>query len=154
VILVFSRQPDRAIAQLNAVGEMDPEFGRKRIIEHAYLQKGMVEKVRSDVDKWPVMDSPWFWSEVAYLDGCTGRPKEARHALQKLLELGRRHPVDPMVFVIAYIGIGDKNAAFASLEEAYRQHSNALTSLKVNPDYDALRGDPRFKDLQQRVGLQ
>jgi hypothetical protein len=59
-----------------------------------------------------------------------------------------------MVFVNAYIGTGDKDAAIASLEEGYRQHSNALTSLKVDPDYDALRGDPRFKDIQRRVGLE
>jgi TolB-like protein/DNA-binding winged helix-turn-helix (wHTH) protein len=154
VIFVFSRQPDRAIAQLSEVGEMDPTFGRNRIIEGAYLQKGMFEKVRSDVDKWPVVDSPWYWSQVAYFNGCTGRPKEARRALRKLLELSRRHPLDPMVFVNAYIGTGDKDAAIASLEEGYRQHSNALTSLKVDPDYDALRGDPRFKDIQRRVGLE
>jgi len=154
VILVFSRQPDRAIAQFSAVGEMDPAFGRNSIIESAYLQKGMFEKVRSDIDNWPVVDSPWYWSRVAYFDGCTGRPKEARHALQKLLELNRRRRLDPMVLVTAYIGAGDKEAAIASLEQAYRQHSNALTSLKVDPDFDTLRGDPRFKNLQQRVGLQ
>jgi TolB-like protein/DNA-binding winged helix-turn-helix (wHTH) protein/Tfp pilus assembly protein PilF len=154
VILVFSHQPDRAIAQFSAVGEMDATFGRSSMIESAYLQKGMLEKVRSDIDRWPVTDSPWYWSRVAYFDGCTGRPKEARHALQKLLELNRRHALDPMVLATAYIGTGDNDAAIASLERAYRQRSNALTSLKVDPDFDVLRSDPRFKDLQRRVGLQ
>jgi hypothetical protein len=41
----------------------------------------------------------------------------------------------------------------AGLEKAYAQHSNGLTSLKVEPAYDPLRGDPRFQELLQRVGL-
>lgn len=154
VIFVNSRQPDRAIAQLSAVGEMDPKFLRNRVIESAYLQKGMFEKIVSDVEGWPVMDSPWYWAGVAFLEGNAGRPREARRALEKLQELDRQHSIDPMVFVTAYIGAGDKDAAITSLEAAYRQHSNGLTSLKVSPDYDSIRGDPRFKELQRRVGLE
>jgi hypothetical protein len=51
------------------------------------------------------------------------------------------------------IGLDDKDAAFDSLERAYRLHSNALSSLKVNPLYDPLRADPRFAELMKRVGL-
>lgn len=49
--------------------------------------------------------------------------------------------------------MGEKDQAFAWLEKAYSQHSNALTKLKVEPAYDPLRGDPRFQDLLRRVRL-
>jgi hypothetical protein len=39
------------------------------------------------------------------------------------------------------------------LETAYAQHSNAMTALKVDPAYDPLRDDPRFRDLLRRVRL-
>ncbi len=42
----------------------------------------------------------------------------------------------------------------AWLEKAYTQRSNALTSLKIDPAYDLLRGDARFGNLLRRVGLE
>lgn len=154
IILLDSRQYDRAIEQLTAVLEMDPGFGRARVVASAYLQKGMFEKVLSDIKSWPAQDSPWYFSGLAYYNGRAGRPREATRALEKLVELNRRQPSDPIVFVDAYIGTGNREAAITSLEKAYLQHSNGLTGLKVDPDYDVLRNDPRFKDLLGRVGLQ
>jgi hypothetical protein len=52
-----------------------------------------------------------------------------------------------------YLGLGDKDEAFAWLERVYSQHSNVLTTLKVDPHFDPLRSDPRFQDLLRRVGL-
>ncbi len=47
----------------------------------------------------------------------------------------------------------DKEQTFVWLEKAYSQHSNVLTTLKVDPMYDELRSDPRFQSLLHRVGL-
>jgi hypothetical protein len=33
------------------------------------------------------------------------------------------------------------------------EHSDVLITLKVDPVYDPLRGDPRFQDLMRRVGF-
>jgi len=154
-ILMCARQYDRAIEQLSAVSEMDPKLVHHRIIESAYIKKGMFQKVIADVDSWPpAEDSAWNLAGLAFLNGSAGRPKEAGYALSKLRELSRRQALDPMVFVTAYIGVKDNDAAIGALEAAYRQHSNNLTALKVNPDYDALRDDPRFLDLERRVGLE
>jgi hypothetical protein len=71
----------------------------------------------------------------------------------KLEELNRHQQIDPAPFVWAYIGMGNKDQAFAWLEKAYSQHSYALITLKVEPGYDSLRSDPRFQDLMRRVGL-
>jgi len=54
---------------------------------------------------------------------------------------------------VAYIGAGNKEAALLTLEDAYRQHSNTLAALKVDPIYDPLRGDARFQELLRRVRL-
>jgi hypothetical protein len=43
--------------------------------------------------------------------------------------------------------------AFACLEKAYLQHSATIATLKVEPAFDPLRGDPRYQDLMGRVGL-
>jgi hypothetical protein len=43
---------------------------------------------------------------------------------------------------------------FQALERAYAEHDLQLQYLNVDPHYDALRSDARFRDLVRRVGLQ
>lgn len=92
-------------------------------------------------------------SNFAYTYGRAGKQVQAEQALRKLLALNRQHPMDPMVIVLAYVGLGNNVQAIAWLEKAYAQHSNGLTALKVDPAFDPLRSDPRFQDLLRRVGL-
>ena len=153
--LYYSRQYDRAIAQFRTVREMDPNFPRTGIIRAAYVQKGLFSNALDEIEKWRRAwgDQPWTWSELAYIYGRSGQQAQAEHALQKLLQLDQRKPVDPAAIAWACVGTGDKDQAFAYLEKAYLQHSSALTTLKVEPGFDPLRSDPRYQDLLRRVGL-
>jgi len=153
--LYYSRQYDRAIAQFRAVREMDPNFSRSGLIRSAYEQKGLFTDALEEIEKWrrAYGDRPWTWSELAYVYGRSGQQAQAKHALQKLLQLDRRQPVDQAAIVWAYVGTGNKDQAFAYLEKAYLQHSSTLISLKVEPGFDPLRSDPRYQDLLRRVGL-
>jgi hypothetical protein len=58
-------------------------------------------------------------------------------------------------FTVAYplALLGEKDEAFAWLEKAYQQREYELTLLRVSPEMDNLRSDPRFADLLRRVGL-
>jgi hypothetical protein len=49
--------------------------------------------------------------------------------------------------------VKDKEPTLAWLEKAMAEHSAEMVTLKVNPAYDFLRGDPRFQRLLDRVGL-
>jgi TolB-like protein/DNA-binding winged helix-turn-helix (wHTH) protein/Tfp pilus assembly protein PilF len=152
-ILYFSRQYDRAIQQFRAVSEMEQNYPRSHIVNFAYVERGMFAEALADIETWRQQGpSPWMWSVLAYIYGRAGQQQEAERALDKLLEMNRRHQVGPAAFVWAYIGMGNKEQAFIWLEKAYLQHAN-LTTLRVDPIYDPLRGDPRFQDLLRRVGL-
>lgn len=52
-----------------------------------------------------------------------------------------------------YIGLGDTDRAFEWLERALEDRSETLLFLKVEPRFDPLRADPRFKSLVHRLGL-
>ena len=52
-----------------------------------------------------------------------------------------------------YAQLGDKDNAFLWLERAYENRDFFLTFVKVDPQMDPLRSDPRFKDLLTRIGL-
>ncbi len=151
-ILYYSRQYDLAIAECRAVLEMEPNFPRAHLVIPAYVEKAQFAEALADVDKWDDA-GPWMWAWRAYVYGREGKRPQARHALEQLLKLNRREKIGPDPILWAYVGMGDRDAAFVWFEKAYANHSNTLTGLKVDPAFDPLRGDPRFQDLMRRVGL-
>jgi TolB-like protein/DNA-binding winged helix-turn-helix (wHTH) protein/lipoprotein NlpI len=153
-ILYFSRQYDRAIEKWRSVLEMDPKFSRAQLIRGAYAEKARFAVALADTERArEITPVAGYWSWRAYLCGRSGQMAQARLALHELLQWNKGHRVDPILVTMAYLGIGDREQALAWLEKAHAQHSTELVSLKVNPSYDALRGDPRFQNLLQRVGL-
>jgi TolB-like protein/DNA-binding winged helix-turn-helix (wHTH) protein/Flp pilus assembly protein TadD len=82
-----------------------------------------------------------------------GRRKDALRLLDELKQRRQKGYVPAGAFVNAYLGMEDREQAFAWLEHAYREQSNILQFLRVHPYFDPLRDDPRFKDLLHRVGL-
>lgn len=83
----------------------------------------------------------------------TGRRTDALRLLAELKTRRKAGYVPAAAFVNAYLGLGENDQAFASLEQAYNEQSNILQFLKVHPYFDSIRGDNRFADLVHRVGL-
>lgn len=52
-----------------------------------------------------------------------------------------------------YTALDDNDKAMEMLERAYLKHDLLLRYIKTAYEYDGLRNDPRFVDLQRRVGL-
>ena len=123
-------------AQLRSVLEMDPGYPRAGLIDEAYLEAGRSAELLAHLEAWDavVVDTPWAWSEKAYVYGRLGRAADARASLNKLLGLNRAGGVDPIVIAMAYLGLRDVNYALDWLEKAYAEHSFSLTALKVNPN--------------------
>lgn len=150
VILYYSRQYDRAIEQFRAVLEMDPHFPRAALLYVTYERKGMYAESLAGLKEWPG-SSPWIWANLADVCSRSGRPKEAQDAFRKLQKMERIQHMDPLVFVVATIGMNQNNQAVRYLEKAYEEHSPALNALKVDPLYDPLRDDPRFKEIVRKM---
>jgi hypothetical protein len=52
-----------------------------------------------------------------------------------------------------YAGLGENDHALDWLEKAYGDHSNAIVFLKVGPQLDTRRSNPRFQELQHKLRL-
>jgi hypothetical protein len=68
-------------------------------------------------------------------------------------EDARHDYISPMEFAECYAALGDREQAFEWLERAYREHATSMIHLEVNYYFDTLRTDPRFRDLERRVGF-
>ena len=60
---------------------------------------------------------------------------------------------DALWIAIDYASLGENDEAFQWLEKASADGEQGLVYLKVAPDWDPLRSDPRFAALVQRTGL-
>ena len=71
-------------------------------------------------------------------------------------ELEKRYAerfADGRDLVVVYAGLDDKDKAFAWLEKAFKDRSVFLAFLRLEPLMDSLNTDPRWKALEQRVGI-
>jgi hypothetical protein len=85
--------------------------------------------------------------------GAVRSPRTAGHKLAKLEEFSRRHPVDPLAFAVAYLGLDDTEHALAQVQKSYVEHSSGLNALKVDAIYLPLRNDLRFQDILKKLNL-
>jgi len=59
----------------------------------------------------------------------------------------------PYFVATFFAELGQKDKAFALLNEALETKDQHIASMKVDPFMDPLRDDPRFKDVLRRTGL-
>jgi TolB-like protein/Tfp pilus assembly protein PilF len=155
MLLYYSRHFDRAIETFRSISQLDPNFPRARNVIFAYTENRLYADALAQAEAMRRLDpeDPWSWSSLAFVHGRSGQLEQAQTALEKLILLNRTHQVDPGAIARAYLGMGKKNETMAWLEKAYIQHSDTMTTLKVDPVFDPLRSDPRFQALMRRVGL-
>jgi hypothetical protein len=54
---------------------------------------------------------------------------------------------------LVHAGLGENDETTVWLEKAYKERSEFLNVLKVDPVFDGLRDDRRFQDVLRRIGL-
>ena len=97
------------------------------------------------------LDSPTTQGRLA---AAYARAGERERALGILTQLqARKSSVSPVELAIVYTSLGNKEQAFASLEQAHASRDPQLQLIGAVPVFDPLRADPRFTELVRRIGL-
>lgn len=152
---LFARQYDRAIEQFQKVIEMDPNFiWTHFFMGWAYEQQGSYDDAIREYQRAAQLDdSLLILAALGHTYVMAGRRDEALSVLAEMKDLATRRHVSSYHFAIIHAALGNRDEAFEWLEKSYDAREEALVWLKVDPRLDALRTDPRFIDLQRRVGL-
>ena len=135
--------------------ELDPNFGHARALMIAsYFQLGRYDEAVDLINRWSERgEEPWALAWKAAVYSCSGHADEARLALAKVEQISRSQADRTPMLLLAYLGTGEKERAIELLQQAYSEHSNVVAQIKVDPMFDPIRSDPRFRDLLQRVKL-
>jgi TolB-like protein len=157
-VLYWARQYDEALQHYRKVLEMEPTFPQAlREIALVYEQKEMfpqsIAVLRKSVGLPGNYFTPMSMADLGHVYAISGRNREARTMLSELHELSRKEYVSAFDIAVIHAGLGDKAQALAWLDKAYDDRSFFLVSLNVDPRFDNLRAEPRFRALVQRIGL-
>jgi Flp pilus assembly protein TadD len=121
------------------------------------MQKGMNEAAIAEFSKAVAKSGdgrrPVMEAALGHAYAAAGRRVEAQRTIEGLKMAAERRYISPYSIAVIYLGLGDKEQAFAWLNRAYQERDNWLIYLNVEPRLDPLRSDPRFTDLLRRVGL-
>jgi tetratricopeptide (TPR) repeat protein len=150
---------DEAIDQIQKGLDMDPgNFLGQLFLASVYAKKGMYGEAISQADKivslWPTLEDGLIFSFLGWVNAVSGRQEKARTFLSRMLDLRARRYVDAYLIAAIYAGLGEQDKAFEWLTRAYEEHSGQLVCIKIEPWFENLRSDPRFKELLKKVGFE
>ena len=152
---------DEAIAQYKKFIETEPNVGfAYYFLAYAYARKEMFEEA---LNVWCKRD---VLLKVQTPESCEKEKIEFREAIKKegatgfwrkrleeTLDDYEKGTVFPSAVAAGYAMINDKERAFEWLEKAFAERDPDLSWLKAERSFDNIKSDPRFQDLQRRVGL-
>jgi eukaryotic-like serine/threonine-protein kinase len=145
----YSRDYDRAIQQAKKAVEMEPTNSHAiGWLGYTYERMGNYKQAMEQ------------WTKLERAHGDDERAAEIMQAFEKsgysgyLRKDAKRAEAEHDYNTVAsdYAMLGDKNAAFAALEKVFADRAGVLF-IKVEPQFDSLRSDPRYADLLRRIGL-
>ena len=153
--LLYAGRVDEALAQLRKTSELEPRFWMPYLIAtSAYIEKGMYDQAiaewRKEVELAGGRSSFPFG---IYALAKSGRTEEAQVELDKLLASSQTKNVSPYNIALIYNGLGDLKNSVDWLERGYLERDPKMTFLKVEPKWNGMRQETRFKDLMRRMNF-
>jgi TolB-like protein/Tfp pilus assembly protein PilF len=159
----YEHNYDDAIAKYKQLLQSDPDFWVARhYLALAYVQKGMhddaIKELRSLI-KAPatgaipaevIASDTEAAASLGFAFAMAGKKAEAQDILNKLESFSQRRYVTPLYFAIVYAGLKDNDHAIEYLNKAYEARHPGLVLIRIEPMFDALRSDERFKQLVKR----
>jgi tetratricopeptide (TPR) repeat protein len=154
--LIHAGRTDEALASLQRIIELQPNFAFAHLFaSSAYIEKGMFADAIAEARKATELNGANSHS-VAFLGYAlakSGKTAEARAELEGLLKRSTERYVPPYYIALVYNGLGARAETLAWMERGYKERDAKMVFLKVEPKWNNLRSDPRFQDLERRVGF-
>lgn len=153
-VLVYARDYDRAIMQFESVLERDSTYFLAVLwlgtaLDLSGRHAEAVPVLRRALRLAP--HSVLAEAALACALAASGESVEAGHILAGLEARSAREYVASYDIALIHLALGNTKQALERLERAASDRAHAVAFLAVDPRLDALRTEPRFSRLMQRV---
>ena len=153
-IWFYQRDYDRAMIHFKKLLEQDPNYSPAHAwLASIYAHKRLFDQEADEMETSLKLDG---LPDVAAALRRAYTESGTRGLLLKDIEL-RSNPANKRLYWALFVAqdyarLGDKDNTFIWLERAWTERAG-WAFLKVDPDFDSLRSDPRFADLLRRIGF-
>lgn len=155
LMLYYARDYAEALANAEQAFTLNPSYTASLIVKArtlAELQR--YDEALATLQQLRTMaDTPAALAETGRVLALSGRTEEAQDVLDELPAAigpdGVVQSEDPAFILLA---LGRHDEALALLDEAVNQGSSRVLWLRADPRVDAVRSDPRFQALLDRIG--
>jgi tetratricopeptide (TPR) repeat protein len=93
-------------------------------------------------------DTNWA---LGYAYAKAGQLDKARKIAEYLIEKSKTHYIPPSFIAVIFLAMNDRDQALAFFEKAGAVNDYWLTTFDLEPWFDAIREDHRFKSIQNRL---
>jgi serine/threonine protein kinase/Flp pilus assembly protein TadD len=148
---------DQAIEQYKEVLEKEPNFiPALAYLGMSYIQKSMYEDAISELQKSVMLSSrsPLYIAGLAHAYAVAGKEEEALKIIKELKELSKKKYIPSYSMALIYVGLNEKEQAISWLEKAVEERYFRVLTIKVDPRFDSLHSDSRYKALLKKLRLE
>lgn len=156
VRLFTARDFASAVQQLEAVSEIAPyTLPAYQWLGLVYLRVGRVQDAIALLERMTPRDAgpPAMLAALAMAYGAAGRRADAGAILRVLEARVEREYFARSWLARAYVELGDRDRALMWLERAHEERDGWLIFANVEPSFDALRNEPRFRAIMSKMRL-
>ena len=140
---------------MKKVLDLDPNFvPAQHGILDAYAQSGMYREALMELKKMLVLaGNPDLSAAIGEDYRKSGYSGVLQFMLGGFQEESKRGYVPASNIGQIYARLGDKGQSLSWLEWAYNERDSKISYLKVEPAFDGIRSDPRFKQFLRSLAL-
>jgi TolB-like protein/Flp pilus assembly protein TadD/predicted Ser/Thr protein kinase len=152
---LYSRQYDEAIEWARTWLESSR---RKAVallyLASAYSMKGQMTQAIEAAEEAAQLDpGDWSLGSLGYLYARAGERRKALEMIDRIEAHGASLRTSSYGTAVIYLGLGDHATALSVLNEQVSDRSGTWAYFLVDPVWDPVRSDPRFRSFVQQLGL-
>ena len=155
LVRFLGRDFNAAIERCRVTVDMDERFvPARRLLAAALLQAGRREEAATELE-WLAGQhlDPVSLSWLAHGFATLGDRIRAGGILDQVESLARERYVSAYQRALAHAAIGDREGALALLAQAFEQREPSIINLGVEPRFDAIGPDPRYRALLDQLAF-
>ena len=150
------RRNDEALKRIQETLALDPNYPKGQYLTGlVHIQQGRyaeaIEEIRRSIELGGFQED--VGGALGYAYGASGDRAAAEKYIAELQTRLAKGTVGPFALALAYTGLGETTRAFEYLNRAIDVRDIFLPEDFFDPLLDALRRDPRFRRVEERMGV-